>query len=72
MGDAQRQLLDVGKADLGPLRKVVQSRPVAQWEWAHLLECGHAYTIRGNDPHPKRMRCLECRKARQHGDEVPQ
>jgi hypothetical protein len=66
MGD-RSTLLDVGKADLGPLRRIVESKEAARWVTAHLLECGHAYTVRGNKQPKARMRCPECRKARQHG-----
>jgi hypothetical protein len=66
MGD-QPALLDVGKADPGPLRRIVESKEAERWVMAHLLECGHAYTVRGTDQPKAHMRCLECRKARQHG-----
>lgn len=73
MGTRERliaTLLDVGKADLGPLRKIVGLRFLARWVTEYRLERGHAKAVRG-DKTPKRLRCLECRKRRQHADEVP-
>jgi len=61
----QLELLPSEKAVLAPLRRIVDAKPVEQWVTAYLLECGHAYSIRGKKT-PKRLRCAECRKERRN------